>query len=304
MRVSFLKKKQPTVVAPIEPAVPIAGAKYQVMPEKFYVTVVNRRFWSAPKVWTVVVVLIVALVGVTYWLLSSVNQQLPSPEPEAAPVELPTDTIPTILPTEEIVPLPPTSPIVAPSTLSVILPPTTDTDGDGLTEDEEALWGTDAGKPDTDGDGYPDRSEILTNHNPRGVGALQTASIFSTYVDPAGKFQILYPSTWTAAAEGGAVKFVAANGEGVAVLLQPNPTRATVQDWYANLAGTQASDVSVGRYGNNPGVLSPDGSTVYLSNAAQDTIIIVSLTTTGKAAVSYRSTHLFMVNTMTALATR
>lgn len=44
---------------------------------------------------------------------------------------------------------------------------TNDADHDGLTDDQEALWGTDPYNPDTDGDGYLDGEEVFSDHNPR-----------------------------------------------------------------------------------------------------------------------------------------
>lgn len=41
-----------------------------------------------------------------------------------------------------------------------------DTDGDGLSNWEEELWGTDINNPDTDGDGTSDGDEIAQNRNP------------------------------------------------------------------------------------------------------------------------------------------
>lgn len=44
--------------------------------------------------------------------------------------------------------------------------PTCDPDHDGLTNAQEAAWGTDPLNPDTDGDGYLDGEEVATGHNP------------------------------------------------------------------------------------------------------------------------------------------
>ena len=41
-----------------------------------------------------------------------------------------------------------------------------DTDGDGLSDDEERQLGTDPTNPDTDGDGYPDGLEVFLNSDP------------------------------------------------------------------------------------------------------------------------------------------
>jgi hypothetical protein len=43
---------------------------------------------------------------------------------------------------------------------------TDDADGDGLTDEDEALWGTDPDNPDSDGDGYDDGDEVEGNTDP------------------------------------------------------------------------------------------------------------------------------------------
>ena len=45
-------------------------------------------------------------------------------------------------------------------------PATKDTDGDGLYDWEENLWGTEVNNPDTDGDGTSDGEEVAQNRNP------------------------------------------------------------------------------------------------------------------------------------------
>src|SRR3989344_6056294 len=47
-----------------------------------------------------------------------------------------------------------------------VVDPTGDTDADGLSNADEALWGTDAQNPDSDGDSYLDGEEIKANYNP------------------------------------------------------------------------------------------------------------------------------------------
>lgn len=50
-----------------------------------------------------------------------------------------------------------------------------DSDGDGLTDETEALYGTDVDNPDTDGDGYDDALEIDNGYDPLGPGRLASA---------------------------------------------------------------------------------------------------------------------------------
>lgn len=47
-----------------------------------------------------------------------------------------------------------------------------DSDHDGLSDADEATYGTDASNPDTDGDGYSDGTEVLNSYNPKGPGKL------------------------------------------------------------------------------------------------------------------------------------
>lgn len=52
-------------------------------------------------------------------------------------------------------------------------PNSLDTDGDGLFDGEEVrIYLTDPLNPDTDGDGYPDGEEVANGYNPRGPGRL------------------------------------------------------------------------------------------------------------------------------------
>ena len=48
-----------------------------------------------------------------------------------------------------------------------------DTDGDGLSDDEERALGTDPLKADTDGDGYSDATEVRGGYNPLGTGKIR-----------------------------------------------------------------------------------------------------------------------------------
>lgn len=49
-----------------------------------------------------------------------------------------------------------------------------DADKDGLSDDQEDLYGTNKNKTDTDGDGYTDYEEIVNGYNPLGEGKLET----------------------------------------------------------------------------------------------------------------------------------
>ena len=51
-----------------------------------------------------------------------------------------------------------------------LAPQEIDSDHDGLTDQQEAYWGTDPYNPDTDGDGFKDGEEVASGHNPLKAG--------------------------------------------------------------------------------------------------------------------------------------
>lgn len=62
-----------------------------------------------------------------------------------------------------------------------------DTDGDGLRDWEESLYGTSPTNPDTDGDGTSDAEEIAANRNPLVAGPDDKDSSFNAEVGAAGE---------------------------------------------------------------------------------------------------------------------
>lgn len=48
-----------------------------------------------------------------------------------------------------------------------------DADKDGLSDQLESVYGTDANNPDTDGDGFKDGDEVANGYNPKGAGKIQ-----------------------------------------------------------------------------------------------------------------------------------
>ncbi len=63
-------------------------------------------------------------------------------------------------------------PLLFPKFIPLPIDTNADTDGDGLTDTDEAKYGTSATNPDTDGDGYKDGDEVRNGYNPNGAGKL------------------------------------------------------------------------------------------------------------------------------------
>lgn len=90
---------------------------------------------------------------------SVVPTDMPLISPSVTPTEMPSVS-PTDTPTPEI------TPVGTPTPTEEISYDYVDTDHDGLSDEEELLWGTDIDNPDTDGDSLSDFLETLMGYSP------------------------------------------------------------------------------------------------------------------------------------------
>ncbi|MEO6077830.1 MAG: hypothetical protein ABIP54_03515 [Candidatus Andersenbacteria bacterium] len=106
---------------------------------------------------------IIALVGIGFgvWYVFLGGS---SPAQVATPSPVPTDS--TGLPVGSMAPNASVSPIAFRGVCPDTWVGQKDTDGDGLPDSVEAIYGTGANTPDTDGDGYNDGAEVRTGHDP------------------------------------------------------------------------------------------------------------------------------------------
>ncbi len=165
------------------------------------------------------------------------------------------------------------------------LPPSKDSDGDGLTDAEEVIFGTDPNKPDTDGDGFIDGKqvkadgtvigEVALGYDPTQAGAKLTANtkLVTSYTNPSFNYKVYYPAKWSARANDTTNTTLLitpdpATGEYFQVLVQDNPQQRTAKEWFRSLNPTapESSIVTLTVNGLD-GVRSPDGNTVTLVKA-------------------------------------
>lgn len=180
-----------------------------------------------------------------------------------------------------------------------------DTDNDGLTNQEEALYGTDPTKPDTDNDGFSDSLEILSLYNPIGfkpVRLLDSGKV-SVYSNPNFGYSIFYPIGWVAQAldsNAEEVIFSSDTGEFVEVLVMDNALKLKVTDWYlAQSPGVSADDLKpIKTKEGIEGILSPDGLTVYLP--FEDKIFVINYDIGIKSEVNFLTTFKMMINSFKA----
>ncbi|MBI3573117.1 MAG: hypothetical protein HY092_02875 [Candidatus Kerfeldbacteria bacterium] len=164
------------------------------------------------------------------------------------------------------------------STTMKPLPSSTDSDSDGLTDTEEAVYGTDPAKADTDGDGFIDGKKVQANgtiigelyngYNPKGPGTLEASGLVKRVANDTNVYSVLVPTPWTTVADASGGLMITpsqSTGEFFRAQINDNPNHQTPQQWYqsANPTANVAALNTVAVNGLE-GIYSEDGSTVYL----------------------------------------
>jgi hypothetical protein len=191
------KKEPEDIFAELDKTVPAATSAQQVMEAP-------RRSPLKIVIVSVVILAVVALIGGAFWYLfvrssstTTETQTTPSSAPAVVPAEAePIVEVPPALPEpppEIPVPVPLAPPVVA------VTPEGTDTDNDGLTDAEEAIFGTDSSVPDSDGDGFTDGSEVKSGYDPSTAKAKLASSARFQTVKIGSVNSALIPETWTSA---------------------------------------------------------------------------------------------------------
>ena len=151
--------------------------------------------------------------------------------------------------------------------------PTADTDSDGLTDAEEAIFGSDNSKPDSDDDGYTDGSEVAGGYDPvAGAGALLGVNTkLASYTSDSFFYQLKYPAVWEVKNIDQAGSEIMISGgleEFMGVLVVGNPNKLTAAEWYAQqFPSLRPGEVPIFTAGEFVWAMAPDGLTAYLATA-------------------------------------
>ncbi|MDD5290195.1 MAG: hypothetical protein PHT40_03305 [Patescibacteria group bacterium] len=167
-----------------------------------------------------------------------------------------------------------------------------DIDNDGLTDEEEKIWGTDKSVADTDGDGYPDGLEIANLYSPlKGNSArLSASNLANSFLDKENGFSVLYPREFTTAVneDKSGVTFTATStGQFFQVQVLENENNITdIEEWYLQMNPTiQPNEIQQTQIGGKPAVVS--GSSFYVLNAGKIYLINYNM---GYPVTAYFST--------------
>lgn len=178
--------------------------RIRTMPDRFYLaprTRANRTF----IVFGVLIIVVGLLVAVALWMWKfgpSAGGPAATPTPEAsvtpATVPTPVAPLPTPSPTPETAPIPTPTPEPSPSpAASPSAEGASDADADGLTFNEERLYGTDPAQGDSDGDGFLDGAEVANGYSPRDAAGKRLLDDGSfTAVESSMGFRLASPASW------------------------------------------------------------------------------------------------------------
>jgi hypothetical protein len=142
----------------------------------------------------------------------------------------------------------------------------TDSDGDGLTDSEELLIGTNMNSADSDADSYTDSSELSNLYNPAGGGKLTDNPSISSYRNSAYKYSLLYPKEWNYEAIGtdDSILFHLGNNQFVQFIVQSSDDQKDLDRWYKAQFGVDyVTNERVVTKNGWRGIRSDDGLTVY-----------------------------------------
>jgi hypothetical protein len=187
------------------------------------------------------------------------------------------------------------------------LPSSWDSDRDGLTDEEEALFKTRRDLADTDGDSYPDGLEIVSLYNPLfgPEDRLALSGLVNSYTNSQYNYSLFYPSPWSVKPtdeEEREVIFTSATGEFVEVIVQENPQQLSASEWYLevfpDLDPTELRRTKI----NNlyQAVWSPDGQSLYL--AWQDKIYGLIYNSGLREDLNFKATFAMMIKSFRVLS--
>ena len=175
-----------------------------------------------------------------------------------------------------------------------------DSDIDGLTTEEEKIYGTKVDKPDSDEDGYKDGSEVVNGYNPMGEGNIEDSEFAEVYNNEENNYTLIYPTQWITEsidADGKNIVFtpneMASAGEFIEVIVEANPYGFSAQEWYLDqnkdYVASQVDEIEVSGL---DAVLSVDGYTVYFANS--NYIYAITYNFGSKDKVDFISTYKMM----------
>lgn len=299
----------------VEPEDMFAGMEESAEPKKPGEAVpatapLERKKGGAGKIIGILVAILVLLGviggGLWYFFLREAPPApvpvVPEPTPTVVeePPALPPEPPPAIPPPVEILPEEPEPEPPPPTIPESAAIPAPDTDHDGLTDPEEAVFGTDAALTDSDGDTFADGTETANGYDPALPGARLADSPRFRAATVAATWDLFLPVVWTVEADTSvAGDYIVRTGTVNTITLHPDqkPAAMPFDDWLA--ANDAEVDLAVLESGDTDAGLSywitPDGRTAYITDG--NAILVLRLMTNGSGSVDFPAIFRMAVKT-------
>lgn len=177
-----------------------------------------------------------------------------------------------------------------------------DSDNDGLTDNEEILLGTSTSTPDTDGDGYLDGAELGNLYDPGAMGKLTANPNIALYENKTFGYNIFYPKSWQSSVNGGddSVMFKSADNQFIQIIVQPNPDKQPLDQWYMEQLGAAAVSDQDRLSGSDwQGIKNSDGLTLYLMGSKQNYIFTLTYNPGESNVLEYINIFRMMIKSFT-----
>ena len=236
----MLKEDQQKKIETTKPA-STSDVRFTVMPKEFRKTPPKKKippkfFIIGGGVFGVLIITIIAVVAISTRSPVDVVKKPPPPIAEAPTSTPMTTTTPEVGPslTQPIATTTKEVPVIITTALELIQG--TDTDADGLTEKEEAIFQTDSKRPDTDADGFLDGNEVFHLYNPSAIAPvdLVVSGIVKVYRNASEGYSIYYPALWSTSStsDTSMVSFLAKDTESINVTVKKSLESITLRSWY------------------------------------------------------------------------
>ncbi len=183
------------------------------------------------------------------------------------------------------------------------LPPAgLDSDSDGVTDLEEAIYGTNANNPDSDSDGFLDGNEVYNLYNPNGRAPsrlLDSGSVVPVKADIG--WSMLVPKGWTTSLEGtngSKMTVTTGHGETFALAVEDNTQNLSLVDWYlASHPDVKADQLLQYRSKKGyEGIMSPDTLSTYILWGNK--VFSFTYQLDGQTFINFRTTYYMMMNSL------
>ena len=177
--------------------------------------------------------------------------------------------------------------------------PVVDSDGDGLTDDEEQALNTNPELADSDNDGHSDLTEILNGYDPLGSGRLADSRFVTRYQNSAGNYSILYPATWDLKSLNNNFTIIisAPDNSLIQISTQDNAKIQNILSWYEETFPDEGNAYERLKQGKNwEGVMGEGGLNFYLTDSNRRNIYVISYIPIIAGRLAYPNIFEMMIN--------